>query len=84
MNEVVKWRGLVYGAKNPADVLEKAKGWGMEGCLIVGFNAEGHFIWGSSLSEIDKMNLMLDLAKRELLRHVLALPNDKFSGGPPR
>ena len=51
--------------------LEKAKGWGMEMCCILGFDKDGKLVFGGSTSDNGKIMIMLEAAKLEVIKATL-------------
>ena len=59
-------RGFVtYADETPESALAKA--WGMTHCVIVGYDKDGDLRWGGSTSDAERINWLLDCAKRDLL-----------------
>ena len=67
MAEIVKFPGITIIPDDPVEALEKAKSWGMERVVIVGFDVAGSLMFGGSHSELAETLLLLELAKKRLL-----------------
>ena len=68
---VIQFPGITT-ADWPVEVaLEKAKSWGMESCVIIGFDKDEKLIFGCSTSENGKIMIMLEAAKLEVLKATL-------------
>lgn len=68
MADILAFTGDTRIPDSPEDVLEKAKGWGMERVVICGWKPEGGFVIGGSHSEIAEAVLLLEIGKARLLR----------------
>ncbi len=68
---VVKFTGTTVVDESPNDVLEKAKAWGLEHVIIVGADENSKIIWGGSFSDVADINWLLDVAKQELVEHMV-------------
>lgn len=67
MGNILEFTGLT-SIKEPVDiVLEKAKLWGMDRCIILGFGEGAELIFGGSFSESGEILLLLELGKMEVL-----------------
>lgn len=67
MGDVVKFDGLTT-ADEPADqVLEKAKTWDLEAVVVAGLTSEGGLIVGGNTGDKALVNLIIDLAKQDIL-----------------
>ena len=51
----------------PETLLEEAKSWGLRQCIVIGQDRAGKFWRGSSTSDGNLINYLLDIAKRECL-----------------
>ena len=67
MAEVIEFPGNTTVEMDPADVLEKAKGWGLKRVVIVGEDHDGKPMFGGSTADVHFINFILDLAKKDLL-----------------
>ena len=66
---VVSFDGLTK-AFIPADnILENNKG-KMDGVVLIGYNEEGDFVFGSSWAELDRVLLLLKLAECHVMEWV--------------
>ena len=63
---MIKFTGITVAPQEPEAILEIAKSWDMKRCIIVGEDSNGDLVFGGSFSESDKMNWLLDAAKRQL------------------
>lgn len=67
-DNVVPMRGLITTVDEPpAQVLEKAKDWGMKRCVVLGEGQDGRLVWGASFSDAETINWLLDLAKHDII-----------------
>lgn len=67
MGDIVEFDGLTT-VDEPADqVLEKAKTWNLETVVIAGLTEEGEIVTGGNSSDRALNNLIIDLAKQEIL-----------------
>lgn len=67
VNEVVPFPGNTILPEAPNSILEKAKTWGLERCLVIGWDDNGEFIHGGSHCDIAGNILLLELAKKRQL-----------------
>jgi hypothetical protein len=68
MSEILKFTGLSRIPEKPEAILEKAKDWGMERCLVLGWKSEnGKLVFGGSHCEVADLVLLLEAAKKALL-----------------
>lgn len=49
------------------DLLDRAKLWGMDTVLVVGFDDDGDLCFGGNITDQPMINFMLDKAKQSLL-----------------
>lgn len=68
MGEVLKFRGITTVDEPPESILEKAKGWGMTQCVVLGFDEHAGLKFGGSLSDAGQIMLMLEAARLELIK----------------
>jgi len=54
----------------PAELLEKAKEWGLKAAIVIGFDADGAFCWGGSIGDLASINILADLLKQTVLIHL--------------
>lgn len=66
-DNVINFVGYTVIPIPPEELLEKAKGWGMVRCMVIGIDEDGDLAFGGSFSEISEMNLLLDRAKYDIL-----------------
>jgi len=67
MGEVLPFEGLTTVEIPPAELLDKAKEWGMTKCLVIGVDVDGDLCFGGSFSDVPLINLLLDHAKLHIL-----------------
>lgn len=67
MGELIQFSGITCVPEPPEGVLEKAKSWGMDRCLVLGFTEDNETRFGGSFSQLGDMLILLELAKRNLL-----------------
>ena len=72
MADIIKMGGLTFAPESPESVLEKAKGWGMERCIVAGFNERGGLIFGGSFAEAGDIVLLLEMAKKFVIENDIA------------
>lgn len=70
MGAVINLPTITTVDMQPADVLEKAKGWGMEHCLVIGHNDKGDLQFGGTTSDLEKIVLLLERAKLWCIREI--------------
>ena len=68
---VIQFPGITTADWPPEVALEKAKGWGMEMCCILGFDKDGKLVFGGSTSDNGKIMIMLEAAKLEVIKATL-------------
>lgn len=66
-DNVLPFTGITCLPEPPTEFLEKAKAWGMERCLVIGFDENGNLMGGASFSELNDMIFLLELFKRNIL-----------------
>jgi len=66
-----------FVTERPEAVLETAKGWDMERCIILGWKGDGTFCFGGSFSELGEIILLLRAGE-----HHLMTVNSKMWAGP--
>lgn len=71
MAEIIKFTGATCIDEAPADALEKAKGWGMADCVILGLDEAGVLHFGGSTSDAGKIMIMLEAAKLQIVKTTL-------------
>lgn len=60
--------GTVTCVDEPPDtLLEKAKAWGMDRCVVLGFDENGGFYFGGSFSNLAEIVLLLEAGKHRLM-----------------
>lgn len=68
MSKVIQFPGETC-ADWPADVvLEKAKDWGMEHCVVLGLDKDGKLQFGGSTSDSGTIMMMLEAAKIDIVK----------------
>jgi hypothetical protein len=67
MGDILHFNGIVRADTPVDDVFDKARGWGMTKCVVVGVNEDGELCFGGSTSDVALINLLLDQAKRIIL-----------------
>ena len=67
MGDVVGFTGITTIDCSAEDALEKAKEWGMDSCVVAGFDKDNGFHFGGSTSDIARIVLILELAKKHIL-----------------
>ncbi len=65
--EVVPFPGDTKIDEPPEGVLEKAKAWGMERCIVLGWKEDGTFCFGGSFSELGEIILLLRSGEHHLM-----------------
>lgn len=76
MAEFLLFDGLTSLPESPESVLDKAKEWGMEKCIIVGYSPEGRMIFGGSFCEPGEIVLLLELAKKFVIdNEIMRIPS---------
>lgn len=64
MSDVVKFPGNTTLPSDPATVLEQAKEWGMEHCVIIGMDSEQKLKFGGSTCDAGDILMLLELARK--------------------
>ena len=67
-NKVVPFTGITTVDVPPEKVLESAKEWGMEYCLIIGNDKDNDLCFGGNTSDKLKMLMLLERAKQLLMQ----------------
>lgn len=75
MAEILKYEGLTTLSEPAESVLEKAKGWGMDRCVIIGYRQDGSLAFGGNHAEAPEILMLLELAKKWLLENNFAREN---------
>lgn len=63
MGEVIHIPGLTKVDEPPESILEKAKSWEMEHCVVVGYDSDGRLAFGGTTSNLEKIITLLERAK---------------------
>lgn len=71
MADVIKFTGNTRIDQPPEVVLEMAKSWGMEECLVIGLNNNSELMFGGSISDAGKIMIILEAAKRQIVKTVV-------------
>jgi len=66
-DNVIDFHGITTVDELPELVLEKAKLWGMEHCVIIGHDGDGLLQFGSSTSSAKEILFLLERAKHFIL-----------------
>lgn len=75
MAEIVKFNGNTILPTTPKSILQQAKSWGMERCLVVGEDAEGNLKFGGSFCDAGDVLMLLELAKKFIIdNHFARVP----------
>ena len=69
MADILPMQGITFAPETPESVLEKAKAWGMERCIILGFDEHGGLISGGSFCEAGDIVLLLEMAKKFIVEN---------------
>lgn len=64
MTNILPFTGTTTVDQPPETVLERAKGWGMERCVILGYRPDGSVAFGGSFSDTGDILLLLELARQ--------------------
>lgn len=72
MSKVIDFPGLQYGDTTPETVLEQAKNWGMDRCIIIGFTDDALFKFGGSFSDLGEILILLEFAKKFVIENEFA------------
>lgn len=65
--DILAFTGDTKIQDRPETVLEKAKGWGMERCIVLGWKEDGSFCFGGSFSELGEIVLLLRCGEQHLM-----------------
>lgn len=76
MTNLVIFDGITLMDEPFEQLLEKAKEWPINRCLVVGYDAEGAVLVGGSFSDIPEIVLLLEAAKRFFIEDIKVNPND--------
>lgn len=63
MNNVIRIPTITVVDDKPENVLNLAKSWEMEHCLVVGHDHEGNLTFGGTTSDLEKILMLLERAK---------------------
>jgi len=72
MAEIVKFTGCTYLPAKPKDILQQAKKWGMDSCIVIGFDGEANLKFGGTTCELGEILEMLELAKKFAVDNIIA------------
>lgn len=72
MADVLNFTGLTYAKDDPVAILEKAKGWDMERCVIIGYGEKENLRFGGSFCEAGEILMLLELAKKFIIENHFA------------
>lgn len=64
---VVPFTGITTVDEPANQILEKAKDWDLDRCLVVGTDQEGKLVFGGNESDLGTMLLILERAKHYLM-----------------
>lgn len=67
MADILRFTGTTINDGLSEDALETAKGWGMERCVIIGFDQDNKLKFGGSTSDIAQIVMLLELAKARII-----------------
>ena len=62
-DNVIHIPGIAVASESPDVVLEKAKSWEMEHCLVVGHDDAGDLMFGGTTGDLEKIITLLERAK---------------------
>lgn len=80
MAEIVHLHPITTLSETPESALEKAKEWGMDRCLILGFKEDNSVQFGGSFSEAGDILLLLELGKQYILGNHISTVNTNPDG----
>ena len=63
LGAVIQIPAITVADGTPADVLELAKKWDMEHCIIIGHDPDGVLAFGGTTSDLGKILMLLERAK---------------------
>ena len=66
-DNVVQFKGLTKVKIPPAELLEKAKDWEMDTCVVLGWTEDGELKFGGSFSNVAEIYYMLSVARHEMM-----------------
>lgn len=72
MADVIPFTGLTYAKDDPEAILEKAKVWNMERCVIIGYDEKENMKFGGSFCEAGEILMLLELAKKFIIENHFA------------
>ena len=67
MGDVTDFPGLRYDREEPEAILEKAKGWDLEDCVVIGVRDDGEIMVGGNTSDPQLIVYLLAVAQKEVL-----------------
>ena len=67
MGKIIEFTGDTCVDLPPENLLEKAKGWEMEHCLVIGYDDEGDLCFGGTTCETSDILFLLERAKMYLM-----------------
>ena len=75
MADILHWSGLTVLPETPKNLLKKASKWGMERCIVIGYDKDNKMILGGSFSEAADIVMLLEMAKQFVLNNNIAREN---------
>ena len=76
MGDVIRIDGITVVDEAPLVLLEMAKRWGMEHCIIVGYDSDGILAFGGTTSDHEKIIALLQRGLHWTMREI-----DDHGGG---
>jgi hypothetical protein len=80
MADIIPIHRIIRLPTVPAEMLEKAKDWGMDRCLVIGFHDDHSVSFGGSFSDSGDIVLLLELAKQYILNNHMDAVNANGEG----
>lgn len=75
-DNVIQWPGITKADFTPVFLIDKARDWDMEHCLIVGQTHDGDLRFGATTSDTAEVLLLLERARINLMNELTERDND--------
>ncbi len=69
-DNVIEWPGVTTVDFTPDFVLDKAREWDMEHCLVVGHTKDGELRFGATTCDVAEVLLLLERARINLMNEI--------------
>lgn len=72
MAEIVEFTETTFLPAKPKDILQQAKKWEMESCIVIGFDRDANLKFGGTTCELGQILELLELAKKFAIANIIA------------